>query len=134
MFSCTVPRGSLLFEHFIDIMGSWSTQERMKAHRKAMSDDPAVETMSDVVFAKIWSSERGAFVGFVLQAVGNIGTVGHNQLFYNTFCARFHGLSRQGVAILASHGYMLPITTYDRHEKKTLEKIDANFRCGSCFV
>ena len=50
-------------------------------------------------------SERCDFHGWAIKAIANIGNTGKHQLFFVTFVAKYHGLSRLGAEILSSYGF-----------------------------
>jgi hypothetical protein len=53
------------------------------------------------------------FHGYMLTAQG-LFNAQNKQRFYMTFVARYHGLSQLGSDLLASLGWLVPSTTYDR--------------------
>jgi hypothetical protein len=104
-------------------MGSDASLKHLKAREQANDglDDKLVVT--EMVFAQMVERDGGCFHGFVLMGVGNVGNNGKRQLYYPTFSARFHGLSRQGVQLMSHFGGMMSITTYDRHQAAFLTTI-----------
>jgi hypothetical protein len=85
-------------------------------------------TLSDMEFFKLSQREAGKFHGFILMGIGNVGNNAKKQLYYPTFAARFHGLSRQGVQLMSHFGGLLSITTYDRYQVGFLKNIEKNKR------
>ena len=123
-----VPTGGAAFESFLEIMGSDTSVCKLHRHKQRCKDKNTLELMPEFDFEQILERDGGIFHGFVLLGVGNIGRKGKNQLYFPTFSARFHGLSRQGVQIQSHFGGVLSISTYDRFQKKLLLKIDEEHR------
>lgn len=87
----------------------------------------------------ILKRERGSFHGFVITACGNISTKLRRQRFYLTFVARYHGLSRKGIELLAHFGLLVKMSTYDAMEKSAMQQQQALLRyhsptCTICCV
>jgi hypothetical protein len=59
------------------------------------------------------------FVSWVLQNIKS-SHVANKQLMYNTFLAKFFGLSRTGIARLSDLNIMSPLTSMDRAWKRLL--------------
>ena len=104
-------------------MGSWTTHKLLGSKRAESAREGEIVPLSDDEFEQVWARERKCFLGFILMSTGNIGSTGKSQMFFPTFAARFHGLSRQGTSCLAAHGFLLPIASYDRQEKLFLEEL-----------
>ena len=79
--------------------------------------------MSTADYDEVVDRDGGCFHGFVLMALKNMCRNAKRQLYFPTFVARFHGLSRQGVQIMSHFGSLMSITTYDRWEKEFLVEI-----------
>jgi hypothetical protein len=109
---------------FLDVMGSDASVAALRtcAHdNKIRGGDP--EPMSDEQFAIVVQRDAGCFHGFVLMGFSNMCRKSKRQLYFPTFCARFHGLSRQGVQIMSHFGCLMSITTYDRYQVQFLADI-----------
>ena len=76
--------------------------------------------------------EKGHFHGFIMTSCGNISTKLRRQRFYLTFVARYHGLSRKGIELLAHFGLLVKMSTYDAMEKAALEKHQDIIRSIAC--
>lgn len=102
-----VRTGGLLFEHFMEGMSSWTSHklwQRMKGEADASGGPSLLDEEAENELVK---RERGAFHGFVLQACASIGNKGKRQLFFTTFVAKYHGLSRMGAEIMAHYKFMM---------------------------
>jgi hypothetical protein len=99
-------------------MGSWKAH---KDYRKFLRED-GDEPMSANRFATIVRAERGPFHGMINLACGNVKPGARKQRFYLTFVARYHGLSRGGIRLLAHYGYLIKQTKYDDMEQAVLAK------------
>lgn len=64
--------------------------------------------------------ERGRFAGFVHLTTSSVAPKSRMQLFLFTFSARFNGLSRNGIAQMAHHGYLMKLSQMDEYEKRAM--------------
>jgi hypothetical protein len=71
------------------------------------------------------------FVGWLMLHVGSVGTHARRQLFYFTFMCQFHGLSRDGVDLMAEYGYGQALRTYDSVKQDNINRSDAQTRYPS---
>jgi hypothetical protein len=60
------------------------------------------------------------FFGWVLTTTASIVSKARKQLFYHTFIARYHGLSREGSDTLSQFGIMMKKTSYDTTRKSVV--------------
>jgi hypothetical protein len=104
-------------------MGSEASLKLLQARETANHELDEKLVLSETHFGQMVERDGGCFHGFVLMGVGNVGSNGKRQLYYPTFSARFHGLSRQGVQLMSHFGGMMSITTYDRHQALFLTAI-----------
>jgi hypothetical protein len=104
-------------------MGSECSLKMIEARHTANQALEVPLTVTEAEFDFMLERDGGCFHGFVLMAVGNVGNNGKRQLYYPTFSARFHGLSRQGVQLMSHFGVLMNISTYDRHKKDFLVNI-----------
>jgi hypothetical protein len=127
-FSFSVPRGGLAFERFLQLMGSERSVKVLNAQKQANQELAVPLTITESDFDTMVERDGGCFHGHVLMAVGNVGNNGKRQLYYPTFSARFHGLSRQGVQLMSHFGGLMSITTYDRYATIFLTSIKEKHR------
>jgi hypothetical protein len=127
-----VPRGGLAFERFLQQMGSERSVKVLNARKKANEGLPVPLPITETAFDIMVERDGGCFHGYVLMAVGNVGNNGKRQLYYPTFSARFHGLSRQGVQLMSHFGGLMSITTYDRYAAIFLTTIRLKHRFTVC--
>jgi hypothetical protein len=106
-------------------MGSDASLKLLRAREQANDELDDKLAVTEMAFAQMVERDGGCFHGFVLMGVGNVGNNGKRQLYYPTFSARFHGLSRQGVQLMSHFGGMMSISTYDRHQAQFLTTIRA---------
>jgi hypothetical protein len=104
-------------------MGSDASLKVLKARETANESLEEKLRVTEMEFDQMSDRDGGIFHGFVLIGVGNVGNNGKRQLYYPTFSARFHGLSRQGVQLMSHFGGMMSISTYDRHQAVFLKTI-----------
>jgi hypothetical protein len=107
-------------------MGSDASLKNLRTRQIANESNDENLAVSEEVFSEMVERDGGCFHGYVLMGVGNVGNNGKRQLYYPTFSARFHGLSRQGVQLMSHFGGMMSISTYDRHQALFLESIRTN--------
>ena len=106
-----------------------------KSHKDWMKIQRAVARNANTVVSlpvqtEIIEREQSQFHGLVLLGCNSIGRNGKKQMFYATFIARYHGLSRMGSEILAKYGYTMSRTMYYDMRRELIEKARANTRCG----
>lgn len=76
-----------------------------------VAEGAALSTVDQVEFQRRCSV---AFNGWLIMQVAGIGNAGKRQMFYLTFIAKYFGLSREGIDILATHGYGVTLDMFDR--------------------
>jgi hypothetical protein len=109
---------------YLEAMGSWKYNQAVRRHtREHPGEKVPLQLEVEVV-----DSERNSFFGWVLSSINNMGHKGKTQLFYLSFTARFHGLSIMGQSILASHGFMMKVTMYNKTRAKLLEEYEEDMR------
>ena len=65
---------------------------------------------------------RHKFQGWVVATTGTIVRKARKQLFYDTFIARYHGLSRDGSDTLSKFGVTMKKSSYDTRRMEVLEQ------------
>jgi hypothetical protein len=80
-------------------------------HRQWKHGDTTPYTTEE--FAPVLRIIGPRFHGYMLTAQ-SLFKAQNKQRFYMTFIARYHGLSQLGSDLLASMGWLVPSTTYDR--------------------
>ena len=114
----SVPGGGRLFEMYLEMMGSSESYKQYRSWLRRNNDG----VMDVAGYNAILKRERGSFHGFVITACGNISTKLRRQRFYLTFVARYHGLSRKGIELLAHFGLLVKMSTYDAMEKSAMQQ------------
>jgi hypothetical protein len=104
-----VSTGGLAFEFFLDMAGSYTSH---KDKKKFTRNHPGA-VMPDEMQEQIIARDKNAFCAWVLTSINNMGLAGKKQMFFMSFTAQFHGLSRMGMSILASYGFMMKKTMFD---------------------
>lgn len=134
MFLGDIP-GGRLFEFYLENLatptshGVW--KNFAKATRLARDDEFGAnddELHFGVDVLNMFATEKPRFVGFVINALANISSKCKKQQFYMTASARFHGLSRYGVAQLAQLGSLQRLTLHDTHTREANERALATLR------
>jgi len=77
---------------------------------------------------RILRANASYFHGFVLQSLHMSG-YNRSQLFYPTFAASCHGLSKMGMDMLAGYGYCSPHTSFQRQRFQLYALAKNKVRC-----
>ena len=125
--SLTVLTGGRLFEKYLVTLASHKSHGMWKKIQRAVTNNPAT-VVSLEHQNEIMEREQTNFHGFVLLACNSIGRKGKRQMFYATFIARYHGLSRMGAEILAKYGYTMSRTMNYGMRKDLIEQSRATTR------
>ena len=114
-------------ECFVTLMGSWKQHKmyREKKKRKdALGQDIAYTAAEmDVLL----SAEGNRFHGFMLNGLQMSGQA-RNQLFYTTFAATAHGLTKSGMDLMSSYGWTLPHTSFYRARDRLINEVQQKVR------
>ena len=127
LMTLSVLTGGRLFEKWLTTLASHQSHKMWKKIQRAVIDNPDTVVSLERQNA-IMDREQTNFHGFVLLACNSIGRKGKRQLFYATFIARYHGLSRMGAEILAKYGYTMSRTMYYDMRKDLIEQSRATTR------
>ena len=98
--------------------------------RRANRGDTPVEASARRDFLGRYAS---GFASWVLQNIKS-SHVANRQLMYNTFVAKFFGLSRTGISRLADMDILAPLTSMDRAWKRLLQDYRVETRYLACLV
>lgn len=107
-----VQSGGNVFHAYLNLASTskthawWIKRSRKRSQGKLI---PLTSAEMD----RVQKAESTFFHGFVLQSVHLSGSA-RGQLFYPTFAAGCHGLSKSGMDILAGYGFCTPHTSYQR--------------------
>jgi hypothetical protein len=105
---------------FLDMAGSYTSYKHTK---KFMKNNPGI-IMPVAMQEQILGRDTNAFCAWVLTSINNMGLTGKIQMFFMSFTAQFHGLSRMGMTILASYGFMMKKTMFDDTRQQMLQDYD----------
>ena len=116
-----VPRGGFLFEYYLLTASGYSDNRtfRQAIHRVTQNGDEWIGAPDEEYLINATGAK---FAGWLLFHVSNIGTNGREQLFYLTFAAKYHGLSRQGIDVLSKYGFATNMTRFDDMRRICLSK------------
>lgn len=134
-----VPTGGLILESYLDTLATPLSHEVWRKHCKFVKAHGICEMPPDQ-FAVVCKKERGKFHGYLVMATSNLRPKSKKQQFYLTFSARYHGLSRTGVRILAYYGFLTKLTQMDKLEKQELQasrqrvRYCTHFMLGRCWM
>ena len=106
---------------YLDGQSGFANHERWKWLNRQLDELgfplPATEDHQEQMLTR----DKLAFHGWVMWAIANVGYNGRDQLFFHTFFARYHGLSRSGSDMLARFGYCMPRTRYMARKKEMVK-------------
>jgi hypothetical protein len=85
--------------------------------------DPVMIDSRMAKFQLIVDKCKSQFHGWVLLHANSVGCSGRNQMFYVTFVAHYHGLSRDGIDLCAKFGYGVNLNKFDTDRKMHTELI-----------
>lgn len=117
-----VTTGGMLFEMYLDGMSSWSAHKMWKKIKGSVGARGVPLDIGEQDY--LIRSERGEFHGFVIKSCANIGNNGKRQLFFPTFVARYHGLSRMGSQMMSHYGFNMTKSNYDKVLQEVLKSSD----------
>ena len=86
-----------------------------------MPDEPNAELSASTVH-----DEASCFHGYMLHACAKVSNAGKRQLFWTTWNATFHGLSRIGLFLQSQLGFMSKPSTFDLMRDAEREETLAN--------
>jgi hypothetical protein len=108
----SVTQGGFLFQWFIEFNAS---EYYYKRYRSLLRDEEGFLGQENT---DLFVNSLGyKFLGYVCQVLSVNGQSASRQMFFATYAARFHGLSRSGVNMLAAVGCMMPMSSVDRTAK-----------------
>lgn len=119
---CLVSTGGRLFEHYLEAYGSYTSHKQWKRIKARAKEDGQEALVHEDVQAELIQRESGGFHGYVLQSCACIGNTGKRQLFFTTFVAKYHGLSRMGTEILAHYNFMMSRGLYEAMRQEQVSK------------
>lgn len=107
-----VGQGGFLFQWFIEYNAS---EHYYRDYRKRLVDEMGYLGLESTdVFVNALGYK---FLGYICMVLNVNGISASEQMFYATYAARYHGLSRSGVNMLAAVGCLMPMSTVDRRAK-----------------
>ena len=116
-----VSTGGLLLEAYILLMGTTEINKEFKRRKKFRNEDGNIQPYSADEMARVIAAEGNRFHGYMLLGV-QISGKARRQLFYPTFAASAHGLTKTGMDTLASYGFTSPHTTFYRRRDELVRE------------
>jgi hypothetical protein len=106
----TAPRLGFLFEYYMYSTSGYACNRRWLQAVGTLVGDAALTTLQqDTILAE----NQISFHGWLLLQINSIGSNGRRQMFYVTFIAKYYGLSREGIDLLAAYGYGVTKDMFD---------------------
>jgi UDP-glucose 6-dehydrogenase len=116
-----VGTGGILLENFLNMTASWSVHKIWKqliAGQEANGQHgPVGPELQRALLDKVQTN----FYAWIITTTAYIVSKARKQLFFNTFIARYHGLSRNGSDIIAQFGLTMKKNSYDCTRKEVVE-------------
>lgn len=110
----SVCQGGFLFQWFFENNAS---DHFRKIYKKELATDP-VGCLNPGATSAMVEQLGNKFLGFVCTILNVHGSGAREQLFFATYAARYHGLSRLGVSMFAAIGQLMPLSSVDRIAKE----------------
>ena len=107
-----VPVGGYLFECYLYSNSSYAVNRLWYKYLSIAQDNPEGK-LQLCQNEELLDQSSGHFMGYLLFALGNIGSNGRGQLFYHTLACNFYGLSRDGIHYLSRYGFAANIRSFD---------------------
>jgi hypothetical protein len=119
-----VRTGGRLFEHYLEGLASYTSHKAWKKIKAEAVAAGEVAHGEEAAEEELLKRESGPFHGYVLQSCACIGNTGKRQMFFTTFVAKYHGLSRMGTEVLAHYKFMMSRGLYEtmRQEQVKLSR------------
>jgi hypothetical protein len=121
----TAPQLGFLFEFYMFSTSGYAANRKWLAEVGALIGDDA---LTDVQQASIRSDNQVMFHGWLMLQITSIGSNGRRQMFYITFIAKYFGLSREGIDLLAAYGYGVTLDMFDDLRKMYKLRAEAQSR------
>jgi hypothetical protein len=102
---------------FLDMGGSYTSYKEKKLFGRKNPGALMPNATQDPILAR----DKNAFCAWVLTSINNMGLKGKQQMFFMSFTAQFHGLSRMGMSILANYGFMMKRSMFDSVRENILQ-------------
>ena len=120
LFIVVVSSGGLLLHMYLNFASTPKTFKWWKTRRRKRGRDRELIPLNAIDMETLLKDNSSYFHGFVLQSLHMSG-YNRSQLFYPTFAAACHGLSKMGMDMLAGYGYCSPHTSYQRQRTELCE-------------
>lgn len=112
-----VTNGGMLFECYVRLLGSNESVDIIHRLERLSEREDEIADQQDELTSRLLENEESFFYGFVLNSVPRINRKCYHTLFWMTWNATFHGLSRIGVKVLSKVGLLTKMSTFDNVRK-----------------
>lgn len=123
-----VQTGGQLLEHYMEGLSGFVSHQEWIALKAAVKREGAAGKYTNEAEETLIKREVGGFHGFVMKSCAGIGNTGKRQLFWTTFVARYHGLSRMGTELLSHYDFTTARTQYQAMKLEVLKQARAQTR------
>ena len=121
----------MLFEFYMFFCSGYSANRQwMNIYNTADDEDG----MTDAEQKTLYEVNGNQFVGWLLWHICAMGSNGRKQMFYITFISHYHGLSRDGIDVLAKYGYGVTMDMFDNMRKSSSIKCEQKTRYQFVYV
>ena len=108
------PSLGYLFEHYMFSASGYAANRSWLSKVNELVDGAH---LSVAYQASVLSDNQVRFHGWLLVQINSVGNKGKRQMFYVTFIAKYFGLSREGMDLLAAYGYGVTLDMFDNLRK-----------------
>ena len=125
---CVVKTGGHLFDAYVTLSGSYTTMGKWRRYCGRKDQNGVILLCSQLESDEIVEAEKNYFLGFCILQCGRVCSKSRTQLFFHTWTAVFHGLSRIGVHMLAQMGMAMKISAFDTQRHIEVDRCDQRTR------
>ena len=123
-----VTSGRRLFDYYVTLCGCYSLQEKWRCFLDKTDCEGNYQMCTPEESKPILEEEKNNFLGFCLTTCARVVAKSRSQLFFHTWNAVFHGLSRLGLHVQSVMGFMQKKSTFDTQRQREVDRTDAKLR------
>ena len=125
LYVVTAPRLGFLFEYYMYSTSGYACNRRWLQAVAGLDGDAALTTLQqDTILA----DNQISFHGWLLLQINTMGSHGRRQMFYVTFIAKYYGLSREGIDLMAAYGFGVTKDMFDKLRELYKVRSESNTR------
>ena len=122
-----------MFEGYLEAVSSDTSYHLWRTYRKlrveeTLADAAGPSTEAEVLFDRLVDHAGSKYHGYVMQSIAALHKTSKKQRFFPTLVAQYHGLSKGGIDLLASYGFLMPSTSFYRERARALTDVSNSIR------